>query len=65
VLLATAVAVGVLAGPVVLAVGLVVIAAVLVVWRRVRPAGFEATAGRVLLGSGARRGPTVPAGAPP
>jgi hypothetical protein len=48
--LAVVVAVGVLAGPVVLGVGLVVLVAGLVVWWRVWPASFEATAGRVLLG---------------
>jgi S-DNA-T family DNA segregation ATPase FtsK/SpoIIIE len=50
VLLAAAVVVGVLAGPVLLGVGLVVLVAGLVVWWRARPVGFEATAGRVLLG---------------
>jgi S-DNA-T family DNA segregation ATPase FtsK/SpoIIIE len=47
---ALVVAVGALAGPVVLGVALVVAVVALVVWWRVRPASFEATAGRVLLG---------------
>jgi hypothetical protein len=49
-LLAAVVAVGVLAGPILLGVGLVVLVAGLVVWWQVWPGSFEATAGRVLLG---------------
>jgi S-DNA-T family DNA segregation ATPase FtsK/SpoIIIE len=48
--LAAVVAVGVLAGPVALGVGLVVLVAGLLVWRRSHPASFEASASRVLLG---------------